>query len=294
MISAAQEKQKTAAKDLLKSSPKQQEKSKTISKNLLNLQSSLKQLKPKNEDQNTEAQSSRNRSPRSKRKTRRKKGNNKHITIGPLQVTLVDINDRYRKGVAVAVCRCLVHCMVGAVNIIVLGYTIKTGDAHAILCTLAWHFFATEAMLVVTYTGILTQDHKKYSHMILQICGLVLLLTGSILIFLKVNKSAFSAHCIVGTIGMAMTIITIMSGPFMLQRKNRSVRLFHTCLALPTYLITSVCLILALLKPKLQAYAGAAIVYVLIVFVAFYTIFIIVIVSLRAWNRSKANRLFLI
>ncbi|KAI5637644.1 eukaryotic cytochrome b561 domain-containing protein [Phthorimaea operculella] len=188
----------------------------------------------------------------------------------------------------------LSQIMVGAVNIIVIEYTIKTKDAHAVLCGMAWHFWAVEAILVMAFTnawfGIsrIVVRRIRYLHMGLQIVGVIHLVTGFVIIVIAKDKKVYEAHGIMGIVTSVMALVTVVAGPTsMVAPYNQNIKFFHITLALPTFVLSTVVMILGFHTKKFKKQAGKDIAIVITVFVLFYTIYIITTVIINAVVKVK-------
>ncbi|KAI5631035.1 eukaryotic cytochrome b561 domain-containing protein [Phthorimaea operculella] len=187
--------------------------------------------------------------------------------------------------------------MIGAVNMLVLKYSMKTKDVHAVLCCAGWHLFTVEAVMTLimvnSWGGVChkVQRRSRNMHMILQVCSLVLMLSGEVIIVLKKNKSDYTAHAITGFVASLMMMLTIVAGPTsLLSGFEIYLRFYHVGFGLPTFILSSVVLILGLFKKKFKNTTEIELVYSATFFIAFYTIYVTVSVIVNIVAIIKSYR----
>ncbi|KAI5643347.1 hypothetical protein NE865_04765 [Phthorimaea operculella] len=144
-------------------------------------------------------------------------------------------------------CGVVCHLLLGAVNMLVIEYTIKSGDLHALLCTQAWHMYTVEAMFALVFTNAwgsytnLLLRRVRLIHMVFQIISLLNLLTGTVMIFIATKKRGYYVHGQVGIITLVMFLLTVVVGPTsMISQNNQNIKFFHIGFAVPTFILTSI------------------------------------------------------
>ncbi|XP_050550330.1 uncharacterized protein LOC118267791 isoform X3 [Spodoptera frugiperda] len=94
--------------------------------------------------------------------------------------------DSYCLAVWMAVSVGLSHILIGAVNITVIMYSCRTTDIHSAYFTIAYNFFAAEAILSLSFVNgwatPIRSMHRKYVHIFLQLCTITTAASGMIIV----------------------------------------------------------------------------------------------------------------
>ncbi|XP_045499894.1 uncharacterized protein LOC123697423 isoform X1 [Colias croceus] len=196
----------------------------------------------------------------------------------PLRILIIEPSGRYCRTIWCAIGLGTVHVLIGAVVMSVIMYSLKTKDAHAAVCTAAYHFFAVEAILSLNYANGWSTPmrirHRRFAHVLLQMCAMAFAVTGTVLITTSKGLST-SAHGLTGTITAILSFITFLLGPCALFG-GRYLKLAHVSFGIPTFIMSSICLCCGLYTKAFREWASPTVIYVLIGFIVFYTSFIMI------------------
>ncbi|XP_050668477.1 uncharacterized protein LOC126967831 [Leptidea sinapis] len=202
----------------------------------------------------------------------------KSVLSTPLRLIIIEPRGRYCRAVWCAIGLGVVQLTLGATNMAVLIYTLKTKDMHAILCMVAYHFFAAQAILSLNYANgwstPMRLRHRRLAHVLLQMCGMAAAITGTVLITISKGFST-SPHGITGVVTAVLALISLILGPLALFG-GRYLKIIHASFGIPTFIMSSICLCLGLFTSRFQDWASSTAVYILTVFVIFYTCFIMI------------------
>ncbi|KAI5637643.1 eukaryotic cytochrome b561 domain-containing protein [Phthorimaea operculella] len=186
---------------------------------------------------------------------------------------------------------------IGSITIITFGFSVLTMDWHVFVCTEGWHFYAAEAILAMGLVNswgcvrLSTLRRVRYLHAILQCFGGAHVFWGCHMVLKKTSKAKYTTHALLGICTTVMTIVSLLSGPMsLLSRYNQGVKFFHTCLGLPTFIMSTVVISLGILKFRFEKYITKFAIYVLILDISFLTAYITVTVLINAYRRMRVNR----
>ncbi|XP_063828522.1 uncharacterized protein LOC135077921 [Ostrinia nubilalis] len=225
-------------------------------------------------------------------KSRRRKVKRRLKFARALNILVIDPRE-YCWTVWYAVGLGLVHVSIGAVNMVALAYSGHTGDSHAILCTVGYHFFTAEAILSMNYANgwslPLKPRHRRCAHIFLQVCGVTCAVAGTALVLISRGYVKGQPHGITGLITLTLAGLSVIFGPFnFLSRQNRFSPFFkivHMGVGMPTFFMSSISLCLGFLTSEFKSWAASVVVYVLTAFVVFYTAFILANVFIKCMSR---------
>ncbi|VVC94403.1 unnamed protein product [Leptidea sinapis] len=143
---------------------------------------------------------------------------------------------------------------------------------------LQYHFFAAQAILSLNYANgwstPMRLRHRRLAHVLLQMCGMAAAITGTVLITISKGFST-SPHGITGVVTAVLALISLILGPLALFG-GRYLKIIHASFGIPTFIMSSICLCLGLFTSRFQDWASSTAVYILTVFVIFYTCFIMI------------------
>ncbi|KAI5637641.1 eukaryotic cytochrome b561 domain-containing protein [Phthorimaea operculella] len=159
--------------------------------------------------------------------------------------------------------------VMGGICIATFAFTVLTLDWHVFLCCEGWHFYMLEAILAMavtnTWGNVRTTILRRVrvTHLVLQFFGVAHVLVGNVIVLWKVDRRLYTVHCLLGIVATIMQCVTLFSGPLAIfTRYNQSVKFFHACLGLPTFLLSTVVLELGLFHKKFQLFVGSNIISV--------------------------------
>ncbi|VVC94404.1 unnamed protein product [Leptidea sinapis] len=198
--------------------------------------------------------------------------------VGPVKIILVDPpKDAYRRRVLGAAWITLAHMFMGASVMTMLYYSLSYRTA-SIPNALHYHFFAAQAILSLNYANgwstPMRLRHRRLAHVLLQMCGMAAAITGTVLITISKGFST-SPHGITGVVTAVLALISLILGPLALFG-GRYLKIIHASFGIPTFIMSSICLCLGLFTSRFQDWASSTAVYILTVFVIFYTCFIMI------------------
>ncbi|XP_045773485.1 uncharacterized protein LOC123872925 [Maniola jurtina] len=217
----------------------------------------------------------------------RSKPRSRRSEFRSVRILVIEPSRKYCKTVWCAIGVGFTHVFIGATVMTILMFYLSMGDLHAILCTVAYHFFTAEAILSFNYangwSAPLHLRHRRFAHIFLQVCGVVFALTGTLLVCTSKGLSG-SVHGVTGIATAVLHVISFIIGPFVLYR-GRYFRLVHTCFGIPTFLLSSISLCSALFTPDFKNWTNDTVIFVLIGFIVFYSAFILVTCFIKCMMR---------
>ncbi|XP_039757367.1 uncharacterized protein LOC120631754 [Pararge aegeria] len=204
-----------------------------------------------------------------------------------LRILVIEPRGRYCKSVWCAIGIGLAHVFIGATVMTALLFHLNVGDLHAVLCTVAYHFFTAEAILSLNYangwSAPLHLRHRRYAHIFLQFCGIVCGITGTLLVCKSKGLSG-TVHGVTGMATATLAVISLLTGPCGLLR-GRYFKFVHTCFGIPTFLLSSISLCSGLSTSDFEKWANTTVIFILIGFIVFYTVFILVTCFIKCMMR---------
>ncbi|XP_037293363.1 uncharacterized protein LOC119189000 [Manduca sexta] len=206
---------------------------------------------------------------------------------GPIKILVIETKGEYCKTIWCAIGIGLSHVMIGATNMAVLFYYLKSQDVHALTCTLGYHFFSAEAILSLNYANgwstPMRLRHRRFVHVLLQLCAMVCAILGTTLVIVDKGASV-TAHGITGIITVILTVTSFLAGSGALYGK-KYLKITHISFGIPTFLMSSICFCTGLLTESFRNWSDPTITYLLLGFIIFYSIFIITTPFLKCMIR---------
>ncbi|CAH0625435.1 unnamed protein product [Chrysodeixis includens] len=179
------------------------------------------------------------------------------------------------------------NLFIGAVCITTVAYYFRTGNSHAALCTVAYHFFIVEGILSLSYINgwatPLRSRHRRLAHVFLQVCGFTCAAFGIAQVTIREGLST-TFHGLSGAALAVLTVLTFMVGPFLLKNVHMA-DFFHVALGIPTFVMSGVCCCSGLIKPEFTHWASVNLVRILIGFIVFYCTLITITTIMKCLKR---------
>ncbi|KAJ0176132.1 hypothetical protein K1T71_008306 [Dendrolimus kikuchii] len=208
--------------------------------------------------------------------------------VGPIKVLVIESKAEYCRTVWCFIGLGISQVLMGATIMVILLYSIATYDGHPVLYGLAYHFFSAEAILSLNYangwTSPMRLRHRRFVHAFLQVCALSCAITGTIILVVNGKGLSKSAHSATGLITVALSVISLMTGPFALL-KRRCTKIVHMSFGIPTFLMSSVSICCSFVTPAFKNWTSPLVIYILTGFVVFYTTFIVVASFMKCMMR---------
>ncbi|KAF9405439.1 hypothetical protein HW555_013823 [Spodoptera exigua] len=210
-------------------------------------------------------------------------------SLNLLNVVDYDHQRSYCIGVLISVFAGLSHILIGAVNITVIMYSHRTTDCHSAYFTIAYNFFAAEAILSLSFVnGWATPmrfKHRRYVHIFLQLFTIIVA-TGGVIIMARNLEMQGTMHSVTGLLTLLLTVLSSLTGPFALKAPIRKGPFVHLLCGIPCFCSSAICLCTGLLKQDFKRWAGKHVVYMLNIFIIFYTTLIVITTLMKCVNKS--------
>ncbi|XP_022827082.1 uncharacterized protein LOC111356822 [Spodoptera litura] len=197
--------------------------------------------------------------------------------------------DSYCLAVWMAAAVGLSHILIGAVNITLIMYSYRRTESHSAYFTIAYNFFAAEAILSLSFVNgwatPIRSMHRKYVHIFLQLCTIITAVSGMIIVARKLQFQR-TAHSVLGMLTLLLTLLSSLTGPFALKLVVRKGHFVHMSCGILCFCSSMICLCTGLVKQDLKRWTGQNVVYMLNLFIIFYSSLIVITTIIKVVNKG--------
>ncbi|XP_035437876.2 uncharacterized protein LOC118267791 isoform X2 [Spodoptera frugiperda] len=209
---------------------------------------------------------------------------------GPFQTAVIDnLDEKYSSAVLWAIGIGFSNILIGSVLMVTYLYSVQTGNLHAVTFSMAYNFFAAEAILSLSFVNgwatPIRSMHRKYVHIFLQLCTITTAASGMIIV--ARNKELQStAHSASGLLTLLFTLFSSLTGPFALRPVIRRGHCIHMTCGILCFCSSVICLCTGLWKEDFQRWTGQNVIYMLNFFITFYTSLILITTIIKFVNKG--------
>ncbi|CAD0226377.1 unnamed protein product [Spodoptera littoralis] len=209
---------------------------------------------------------------------------------GPFQTAVIDnLDEKYSNAVWWAIGIGFSHVLIGSLLMVIYLYSIQKGDLHAVIFSMAYNFFAAEAILSLSFVNgwatPIRSMHRKYVHIFLQLCTIITAVSGMIIVARKLQFQR-TAHSVLGLLTLLLTLLSSLTGPFALKLVVRKGHFVHMSCGILCFCSSMICLFTGLLKQDLKRWTGQDVVYMLNLFITFYSSLIVITTITKVVNKG--------